>query len=128
MGDMPSTIRSGVYALAIAAMAGVVPLWLRLRAADFPIIWPTLLGYVAAAAVILFPFLVFVWRGHNWARWVVIALVGLGVLSVITDWMGSVPSPIDWAVEALLVAVDLWGCYQLLSPSASTWLRREGAV
>jgi len=128
MGDMPATIRRGVYALAIAALAGVVPLWLRMRAADFPIMWPTLLGYVAATAVILLPFLVFVWRGHNWARWAVIALVALGVLSVITDWMAKVPSAIDWGVEALLVSVDLWGCYQLLSPSASTWLRREDAV
>jgi len=128
MGDMPSTIRTGVYALAVAAMAGVIPLWLRLQAADFPIIWPTLLGYVGATAVIVFPFLIFVWRGHNWARWVVIILAGLGVLSVVTDWVHGVPSAIGWIVEPLVVGVDIWGCYQLLSPSASIWLRREGAA
>ena len=128
MANMPSTIRSGVLALAIAAVAGVVPLWLRLQAAEFPIIWPTLLAYVGVVAAILFPFLVFVWRGHNWARWVAVALAALGVLSVISDWVGSMPSPINWAVEALVVGIELWGCYQLLSRSASMWLQHEGAA
>ncbi len=128
MSGMPMSVRNALYALALTTVASAFYFgWYMHREVEgaFPI-WPSWIFFAVISAIFGL-FLVFSWKRRNWARWVVVAWSILGVLSVVSGWVSSTLAPIDWVFQLVVTGVEVWACYQLLSPPASIWFRQAHA-
>ena len=128
MTDVPAAVRKGVLALAATAVAAVahtasIQIWET--AEPIPAaMWMLFLGINGLFVLLL----VLTWRRHNWARWVAVILTGLGIMAVL--WSFTEPgesSLLEMSIDLSIVAVELWGCYHLVSMSASSWFRLHTA-
>jgi hypothetical protein len=130
MIDIPLSVRRGVYALAVATVATAAYIWSYTATWDAaarmsPMMWLLFVGTNGLFVL----FLVLIWRRHNWARWATLTWCALGILAVLWAFLFSgVPSAADTAVQLIIVAIEVWGCYQLLSKQASSWFQRSGAA
>lgn len=123
--DKPLAVRKGVFALVAATVATVAYIWSDPAVWDAaarmsPLLWMLFLGTNGLFVI----FLVFTWRRHNRARWAAVIWAILGVLAFLWAWLFTdAPSTYDRMVQAVLIAIELWGCYHLLSRPASSWFR-----
>jgi len=128
MTDVPAAVRKGVLALAAATVAVLAhAAYIQTWEAAEPIpaaMWMFTVGINGLFALLL----VLTWRRHNWARWAALVLTGVGILAVVWSFIepgGS--SLLERTIDSIIVAVELWGCYHLLSKSASSWFRLQTA-
>jgi hypothetical protein len=130
MTDVPSAVRRGVYALAVATIATGVYIWSYTETWDAaarmsPWMW-TLFLVTNGLFVWL---LVLTWRGRNWARWATVIWCALGALAILwSSLFSDAGSILDHIVQSVIVAIEVWGCYQLLSRPASSWFRPSAAA
>jgi hypothetical protein len=127
--DKPLAVRKGVFGLVAAAVLTVVYIWSdpaawEAAARMSPLLWVLFLGINA----LFFVLLILAWHRHNWARWAAAIWTILGVLAFLWSWVFvDAPSAYDRVVQVIIVAVQLWACYHLLSNSASSWFRASAA-
>jgi hypothetical protein len=122
MTGIPAAVRRGVYALALATIATAIYVWSDTEtwsAAERMASWMWLLLFAINGLFVWF--LVLTWRQRNWARWAVVVWSVLGWIAHIASFIFSDASTLDKGVQSLIVAVEVWGCLQLLSPSATSW-------
>ena len=85
--------------------------------------------FVAVGLLVVFTvlFAVLVWlvrRGRNWARWVLLAYLILGWVSLVFDFQRSMfETPVAAAGDVLVVLAEVWACYLLFSGSGAQWFR-----
>jgi hypothetical protein len=129
VSDIPSSVRRGVYALGAATIAAAVYAW------SDPEMWQLnadltvwMWGFFLTTNLLFVSFLFFTWRRHNWARWATIiwSVLGWAALGWSFFYLDT-PKTVDRLVEPVLIALEAWGCYQLLKRSASSWFRSAGA-
>jgi len=126
MTDIPVSVRRGVYALVVSTIATAAYIWSYTETWDAaarlsPTMWLLFVGTNGLFVL----FLVLTWRRHNWARWATVIWSALGILAVLWAILFSgAPSAVDSIVQTVIVAIEVWGCYQLLSKQASSWFRR----
>ena len=126
MTDIPHAVRKGVLALVAATVATVAYIWSYTETWDAaarmsPLMWVLFVGTNGLFVL----FLILTWRRYNWARWATIIWTGLGILALLGSLAYSDASSIvDRAVQSFIVAIEVWGCYHLLSKPASSWFQR----
>jgi hypothetical protein len=128
MGDRPIPVRRGVYALALVTIATLVYIWSYTEPWTVTEkMWMWALVFLPTNG--LFAWLLFLtWRRRNWARWAAVLWCVLGAIAVIGSLIYSNPSTVDVAVQSAMIAIEVWGCQQLLSGSAASWFRTAVAV
>lgn len=125
----PLAVRKGLAALVVATVVTIAYIW------SDPAVWdsaermtPILWGLFFGTNGLFVALLVLAWRRHNWARWAVVVWTILGVLAMVWAWFFTDASTTyDRAMQALIIAVELWGCYHLLSKPASSWFKEQPA-
>ena len=130
MDLIPSSVRKGVYALALATVVTVLYIWSDTdaweAAARMP---PLMLVMFVGVNGFFIACLVLTWRRQNWARWIAIIWSALAVLAVLTSWVFfGAHVDAERIAQTLVVALQIWGCYQLLTKSASLWFRQSASV
>lgn len=130
MTDVPSAVRRGVYALVVATIATGVYIWSYTETWDAAARlspWMWVLFLVTNGMFVWL--LVLTWRGRNWARWATVVWCALGALAILWSFLFSdAGSILDHIVQSAIVAMEVWGCYQLFSKPASSWFRISAAA
>src|SRR6266581_4741377 len=123
MGDRPIAVRRGVYALALITIATLVYIWSYTKPwTATEKMWMWALVFLPANG--LFAWLLFLtWCRRNWARWAAVLWCVLGGIGVVGSFIYSAPSTFDLVVQSAMIAIEVWGCQQLLSRSAASWFR-----
>lgn len=70
--------------------------------------------------------LVMIQRRKNWARWTMLALLGLGWFAIAWEFPeGFMRSPIAGIVDVAVTAMELYAAWLLFSGPAARWFRGE---
>jgi uncharacterized membrane protein len=124
MADAPIAVRKGFFALAAVTVLTVAYIWSYTDAASrmSPLMWVLFIGTNGLFVL----FLVLTWRRHDWARWATIVWTAIGTLAL--PWYADASSSVDRIIQLLIIAVDIWGSYHLLSKPASSWFHRPASA
>ena len=121
------TARRGVLAISGANVMAVLDIWLR------PESW-TDAGRMTFEAWFVFVIvnglfvvsLLFSWHGKSWAKWIVLAWCAVG-------WVAKGGSILfihgtnvsGYWIMLIVIALEMWGCYLLLSKEAAQWFKKQ---
>ena len=125
MTGIPNSVRRGVYALALATIATAVYVW------SDPEMWRIdgdmalwMWGFFLTTNALFVCLLLLTWRRRNWARWATVVWCVVGWLALIASYFYlDTMKTFEGAIELALIAVEVWGCQQLVTRSASLWFR-----
>jgi len=128
MTPTPLTVKRGVVVLALAQVLSTAYLWQDSKTweAGAQMLWWmwTLLAIVNALYALL---LFLVWRGRNWARWVVVVWCAVAwVLTLSTTTLVDATTT-DRIVHFTAIAAELWAFTQIFSKASSPWFHAPAA-
>jgi hypothetical protein len=128
MNPTPFIVKQGVAVLVLAQVLSTAYLWLDSKtwgagAEMLWWMWP-LLAIVNALYVLL---LILVWRGRNWARWVVVVWCAVSwVLTLSTTNLVDATAT-DRFVHFTAIAAEVWAFTQIFSKASSPWFHAPAA-
>jgi hypothetical protein len=122
MSATPLTVKRGVLVLGLALAVSTAYLWLESKTweAGAQMLWwmVVLLAIVNALYALL---LVLVWRGRNWARWVVVAWCAIGWILTLSTTTLVDATTADRIVHFAAIAAEIWAFTQIFSKASSPW-------
>jgi hypothetical protein len=110
------------------SLALAVPL-IYLEGARDPQTWlhPAALIFMAVIFAIAAALNVLIYKGHNWARIVVLIFYVIGLISLLASSDEPVPAgAAEHALNVLTLVIDSIALYLLFTPPGSQWFRKRG--
>ncbi len=100
--------------------------WLVSDADDLEEFWLIVVLVFSALLLCIFAMLiVFIQRRHNWARWVMLLFVVLGLIGLLIDFSESwSDAPIALVADSMLAMAELVACYLLFISAGAKWFSR----
>jgi hypothetical protein len=129
MQFVPKPVYRGILALSFATVVTAVSIWTKGEmwdAADRMTFWMWLLFLTINGSFIWL--LVLTWKRRNWARWAIAIWCALGWIALAISFATATASPLDRTFQVVTIAIEIWGCMQLFSRSASSWFRPNAAA
>jgi hypothetical protein len=123
--DKPIEVTRAVQLLLAALAIGVIQSVVRVSQLHLP--GPALLVALAVAVVffgLYLLFIVLISKGMNWARYLYLILVALGLPFTIPAYLAELRRSVVFGALSILVAVlQLAGCYLLLKKNSNLWFK-----
>lgn len=125
---MPKNVRRYAWLTVVAFLIGLVgtpPVWVA-SWTPRPVVTQLVVLVVATLSflAINLPFFwLAVWRGKNWARWVLLLLFVASVPFVFVHWQGMLYPAAGFAVALLSTLVQALALYFLFTGDARPWFR-----
>jgi hypothetical protein len=77
---------------------------------------------------IMISFIVLVGRRKNWARWILLAFLMVGWITVAIDMAQTLSAtPFAGAIDFLVTIAELWAAYLLFLSPGAQWFKRQTA-